>query len=313
MYRHPRIAPAVYQISIAGPFEATGPGDTPSRRRIFVCRPAGPEDEEELRKADPFDGAAASLPAARRRRGPENAAGLLPEAAGQRGLTRGSRWRSVRCSVNPQFLFRIERDPPGTAPGTAYRISDTELASRLSFFLWSSIPDDELLDLAERDVLSSPACWNSRPDACWQTSDRGHSVTNFAAVAAPAQPGLDDAGRATVSRLRRQPAAGVPPGNGAVLRERPARGPQRARSAQGGLHVSERTARQALRHSARVRQPVPPRVGGRNSQRGGLLRHGSILTVTSYATRTSPVIRGKWVLENILARRRRRHRPMCRR
>ena len=124
--------------------------------------------------------------------------------------------------VNPQFLFRIEHDPAGVAPQhRPIAIRDLELASRLSFFLWSSIPDDELLDLAARGELRKPDVLERQVRRMLADPRSRSLVSNFAgAVAAPAQPGLDHAGPAPVPRLRRQPAAGLPPGDGALLRER---------------------------------------------------------------------------------------------
>ncbi len=301
MYRHPRIAPAVYQISIAGPFEATGPGDTASRQRIFVCWPAGPEDEEDCAKQ------IISTVLRRASRRPVDEVDLITplnlyrEAAGQSGFEDGIGMALSAVLVNPNFLFRIERDPPGTARGTAYKISDTELASRLSFFLWSSIPDDEILDLAEHNLLSSPGVLEQQTRRMLADDRSQALVTNFAGQwlhlhnvesttpDARLYPDFDDNLR---QAFREETELFLE----SIIRE--------DRSVLDMLrtdytYLNERLARH---------YGIPHVYGSRfrrvsvdeNSRRGGLLRHGSVLTVTSYATRTSPVIRGKWIMENIL-------------
>ena len=156
MHRHPRISPALYQVSITGPYSAKGHGDTPSRRRIFVCEPKEPGEEEACARR------ILSTLMRRAYRRPVTDADLQKpmefyrEARAEGDFDAGIEMALSAVLVNPQFLFRIEPDPPGVAPNSAYRIPDIQLASRLSFFLWSSIPDDELLDLAERGELSKP-------------------------------------------------------------------------------------------------------------------------------------------------------------
>src|SRR5205085_5231506 len=150
MHRHPRITPAVYQISISGPFGATSVGannvaDTPSRRRIFICRPTGSRDEDECAKQVLT---ALMRRAYRRAVTPEDLhkpLELYRQARAEGDFDAGIEMALAAVLVNPNFLFRIESDPAGVQPATAYQISDIQLASRLSFFLWSSIPDDELL------------------------------------------------------------------------------------------------------------------------------------------------------------------------
>ncbi|HUG93704.1 MAG TPA: DUF1592 domain-containing protein [Planctomycetaceae bacterium] len=314
-YRHPRIGPAVYEISITGPFEASGPGDTPSRRRIFIAQPAGPEDEEDcarrilanlMRRAyrRPVDDENLKTPMGFFRRG---------RAVG--GFDAGIELALSSVLVNPQFLFRIERDPvwhdsPSrdgatrrVAPqsGTAYRITDLELASRLSFFLWSSIPDDELLDLAARNELSRPEVLEGQVRRMLADERSRSLITNFAgqwlylrnleSVTPDMRlfPDFDD-------NLRQAFRTETELFLETMLRE--------DRSVldliqADATHLNERLAKH---------YGIPHVYGSRfrrvalddESHRGGLLRHGSILTVTSYATRTSPVIRGQWVLKNLL-------------
>ncbi len=301
MYRHPRIGPAVYQVSIAGPFDGSGAGDTPSRRRVFVCQPAGPAEEQDC--AERIIGTLAR----RAYRQPILEADLVqPMAfyndAREQGDFEDGIEAALSCVlINPKFLFRVERDPPGVAPGTVYRISDVELASRLSFFLWSSIPDDELLDLAEQGKLSDPEVLQQQTRRMLADARSRSLVSNFAgqwlylrnldSVTPDGRlyPDFDDNLR---QAFRRETELLFE----SIIRE--------DRSVMDLLksdytYLNERLARH---------YGIPHVYGSRfrrvslddDSERGGLLRHGSILTVTSYATRTSPVIRGKWILENIL-------------
>src|SRR6185436_8352245 len=202
--------------------------------------------------------------------------------------------------VSPNFLFRVEHDPQGTAPNTAYRISDLELATRLSFFLWSSIPDDELLNAATRGELSKPAVLEKQTRRMLADSRSKSLVNNFAGQWLYLRnldsftpdlrlfPDFDD-------NLRQSFLQETELFLEAVLRE--------DRSVLEMLKadytfLNERLAKHyGIPHvyGSRFR-----RVSTGESGRGGLLRHGSVLAVTSYATRTSPVLRGKWVLENIM-------------
>src|SRR5690242_12664273 len=155
--RHPRIQPALYSISVTGPFNASGPGDTTSRQRIFVCHPQKESEQDACAKR------ILSTLARRAWRGPVKDSELqVPlrfyrEARAQAGFEDGIEKALRAVLMSPRFLFRIEQDPAGIAPRTAYALSDLDLASRLSFFLWSSIPDDDLLDAATRGTLKQPA------------------------------------------------------------------------------------------------------------------------------------------------------------
>ncbi len=202
--------------------------------------------------------------------------------------------------VNPAFLFRSETDPPGTVPGTAYRISDLELASRLSFFLWSSIPDDQLLTLAAQNKLRDPVVLEQQVHRMLTDKKADALTSNFLGqwlylrnlkAAAPDQqifPDFDDNLR---QAFLRETELFV----GSVMHE--------DRSVVDLLNadytfVNERLARH---------YGIPNVYGDQfrkvtisNPARRGLLGQGSVLTVTSYANRTSPVLRGKWVLTNIM-------------
>ena len=301
-----RFQPYVESLTIAGPYESSGarPVDgTPSRERIFTCRPApGAAAEDETACAREILSSIARL-AYRRPVTDEDVERLLTFY--DRGRAGGSFDTGVemalrRLLVSPEFLFRVERDPQGVAAGESYRVSDLELASRLSFFLWSSIPDDELLDAAERRELSVPAVFEAQIERMLADPRSEALVGNFAGQwltlrnAAAVQPDEDefpDFGEGLRQGFRRETELLF----ANVLREN--------RSALDLLDadytfVNERLARHY--GIPNVRGSHFRRVALDDEARGGLLGHGSILTVTSYANRTSPVNRGKWVLENIL-------------
>jgi hypothetical protein len=324
-YRHPRITPAVYQISITGPYESAGPGDAPSRRRILVCYPSNADEEDEcarrilstlMRRAyrrpvhdDDLKKPMEFFHAAREK----GDGSLLRADTLSPGQTDPSQKTPVpffdagieaalsAVLVSPHFLFRVERDPPGVAPQTAYQVSDLELASRLSFFLWSSIPDDELLDLAIRGELRQRDVLEKQVRRMLADERSRSLVSNFAgqwlylrnldSITPDLRlfPDFDD----NLRQAFRQETEML---FESVLRE--------DRSvldliAADYTFLNERLAKHyGIPHiyGSRFRRVA---LDG-SSHRGGLLRHGSILTVTSYATRTSPVIRGHWVLKNFL-------------
>jgi len=320
-YRHPRIQPAIYSIAIIGPFAATGPGDSPSRRRIFGA-PAAPK----LNRASSSQGEPATpklahpsesedakakriLTALMRsayRRPVTNADLQAPfelyqQARSEEDFDAGIELALASVLVNPNFLFRVEQDPAGVAPNTAYRISDVELASRLSFFLWSSIPDAELLDAAVAGRLHEPAMLERQVRRMLADARSRSLVTNFAsqwlhlrnlASITPDMrlfPDFDDNLRQAFREetellfetVLRENASALD-----LLRPKYTFVNERLAKHYGIPHV----------YGSRFRRvPLDD-----DSDRGGLLRQGSILMVTSYATRTSPVLRGKWILENIL-------------
>jgi len=303
-YRHPRIQPAVYSVSVNGPYDVEGPGETPSRKRIFTCRPATAAEEEPcareilstlLRRAyrRPIEERDLKRPLEFYRQGAE---------AG--GFEAGVELALAAVLVSPEFIFRIERDPAGAEAGEACPVSDLELASRLSFFLWSSIPDDELLAVAERGELSEPAELERQARRLLADPRSEALATNFASqwlylrnleAIRPdmrAFPDFDD----NLRRALRQETLLF---FGSILREDR---PVTELLSADYTFLNERLAKHyGIEHiyGSRFRRVDLDELET-EAHRGGLLRHGSILTVTSYATRTSPVIRGKWVLDNIL-------------
>jgi len=301
LHRHPRISPAVYQMSITGPYAVQGPGDTPSRRRIFICRPKTTAEEGDCARR------ILSHLIRRAYRRPVAAADLeTPIRFFRQARTTGSFDSAIEMAlstilVSPNFLFHIERDPTGVPPKTAYPVSDVELASRLSFFLWSSIPDDTLLDLAERKQLHRPEVLNAQARRMLADPRAHQLVTNFAEQwlqlrnldsATPDLrlfPDFDDNLRQAFRQETELCFASVLHEDRSVL----------DLLTSNTTYVNERLAKHygiPNIYGSRFRRVTT--VG--EHRRGGLLRQGSILTVTSYATRTSPVIRGKWVLEKLI-------------
>ena len=299
--RGQRREPAIATVTVSGPYGIDGAGDTPSRRRILTCTPATGRD------AEPCAREILSTLARRAYRRSVTEADLdvlLPfyeNGAAQGGFERGIQQALERMLVSPEFLFRIERDPAEAVSGAPYRIGDLELASRLSFFLWSSIPDDELLDRAVAGELRDPAVLEAEVRRMLADERSRALVDNFAEqwlylrdVEAKEPdpgffPGFDENLR---QAFMRETALFVD----SVLRE--------DRSVSELLtadytFLNERLAKHyGIPH---VYGSHFRRVSLEGTERRGLLGQGGILTLTSYATRTSPVLRGKWILENLLA------------
>ena len=300
MDRHPRIQPAVYSVSVTGPFEASAAVDTPSRRRIFVCQPAAADEADCARTI------VANLARRAYRRAVTNADLEVPlsfykDARAEGGFDAGIEMALRAILASTEFLFRIERDPRGVAPNTPYRLNDVELASRLSFFLWSSLPDEELLGLAIDGRLTQPAVLEQQVKRMLADPRSEALVANFAgqwlylrnlAAASPDArmfPDFDDNLRQAFRRETELFFESI------VQEDRNVLDLLRAKY----TFVNERLARHygiPNVYGSRFRRVTLPD----DSVRAGLLGHGSILTVTSYANRTSPVLRGKWILENIL-------------
>ena len=290
----------VSQITIVGPFDAKGPGDTPSRKLLLVCTPASAGDEERCART------VLNTLASRAYRRPVAASGpdmdTLVEfyrKGRERGSFESGLQRAVaRVLVDPQFLFRFEREPAAIAAGTAFRISDIELASRLSFFLWSSIPDEPLMADARRGVLKDPAVLDRQVRRMLADPKSDALVGNFAGQwlllrelrnARPDSREWDGNLRQSFQRETELLFRTIMQEDRSVIDLLDA----------DFTFVDERLARHygiPNIHGSRVRR-IALAAG---DPRRGLLGHGSILTVTSAANRTSPVTRGKWVLENVL-------------
>ena len=301
MDRHPRVQIALYSVSIAGPFEPGTLTETPSRRRLFVCRPASAAKEDDCAKRIVSTVARRAFRRAVTDADIEAPMRFYKEARAAGDFDDGVEMALRAVLASTEFLFRIERDPRTVKPQTPYRISDVELASRLSFFLWSSVPDEELLDAAIAGTLSRPATLERQVKRMLASPKAEALVTNFAgqwlylrnlAAANPDArtfPDFDDNLRQAFKRETELFVESV------VQEDRSALDLLRANY----TFVNERLARHygiPNVYGSRFRRVTL----GDDSNRGGILGQGSILTVTSYANRTSPVLRGKWILENIV-------------
>ena len=293
----------VASIEIEGPFQAQGATESASRRRLFVCDPATPGDEEPCARR------IMSTVARRAYRRPVTDSDLEPlmrlyeDGRSTGDFSTGIQRALERVLVDPEYLFRVERDPVDVPQGGVYPLSDLELASRLSFFLWSSVPDEELLDLGTAGRLGDPVVLEQQVRRLLADPRASALVENFAsqwlylrnlrAVTPDLRefPEFDDNLR---EAFERETTLFVE----SQLRED--RGITELLTADYTF-VNERLARHyGIPHVYGSHFRRVPIASLTNDARRGLLGHGSILTVTSYATRTSPVVRGKWLLENIL-------------
>ncbi len=296
MHRHPRLGPAVYQVSITGPYAAASPASDSANDKVSPAtrRAMAVEKIKTLtRMAYRRDVSAEDV---------DVPMSFFDDAfAISKNDDQGMQAAVSAILVNPNFLFRVERDPIGIPANTAYRISDWELASRLSFMIWSSVPDAELLELAQQGRLSDDGILASQVQRMLDDVKSKSLVTNFAdqwlylrnlnSITPDLRlfPDFDE-------NLRRAMHQETSLFVESVFKE--------DRSVLDLINANYSFLNERLaKHYG-----VPNVYGQRfrrvaldeDSHRGGLLRHGSILTVTSYATRTSPVIRGHWVLKNLL-------------
>ena len=296
----PDANPAVDSIQIEGPLSVDGPGDTPSRRRIFSCLPANLDEEPAC--AQQILSSLARR-AYRRPVSESDVQGLVEfynQGRLDGGFEGGIQFALERVLVSPDFLFRIEQDPADAQPGAMYAISDIELASRMSFFLWSSPPDDELLNLAERGASREPGMLEQQVQRMMADPRADAFIKNFVGqwlylrnledfYPDPAAfPEFDENLRTALQRETELFIDDQIRSDASLLDLLRA----------DYTFVNERLARH---------YGIPGVYGSRyrkvtvdGNQRGGLLGHGGLMMVTSYPNRTSPVLRGKFVLENLL-------------
>jgi mono/diheme cytochrome c family protein len=296
-----RVNMGIDRVDVTGPFNGTTPLDSVSRKQIFRCTPASAKDEDACARTILR---AVARRAYRRPLREVDTQTLMEfyrsgraDGAFDDGIEKGL----VRILTDPDFLFRVEKAPAGVKPGTNFRVADLDLASRLSFFLWSSVPDEQLLTLASAGRLHQPAVFDAQvrrmladPKASALVSNffgQWLMVRNMATVRpdAKAFPDFDENLREAFqqetqlfleSQLKEdRPVTDLISADYTFLNERLARH-------YGVPHVYGN-------HFRRVSLPA-------SANRGGILNHGSVLTVTSYADRTSVVLRGKFILENIL-------------
>lgn len=292
--------PGIATLQIAGPYDGTAPEDTPSRRQIFRCRPADEGEHASCARE------ILSALAHRAYRRPlvdadiDELMRLFTAGSQDAGFDQGIELALEGLLSSPSFLFRVEHDPEGASPGDIYRVSDLELASRLSFFLWKSVPDEELLQLAEGGRLGDPAVLEQQvrrlladPKATrWMNDfmEQWLTVRNLGGHAPNPDRFLvfDDNLREAMQRETELFFESQVRDDNSIL--------ELLRS--DYTYLNERLAEHYGvpdvygSHFRRVRMEDP--------NRRGLLGHGSVLTVTSYADRTSVVLRGKWVLETLL-------------
>jgi hypothetical protein len=297
--RDPLGIPHLSTFTITGPFKSTGPGDTPSRRRIFTCRPAAGAEERCAKQI-----VATLVRRAYRGQGTdddvERLMGFFRAGRQQRDFDRGVQVALQRVLASPKFVFRAEREPDQLPTGRSYRLSDLELASRLSFFLWSSIPDDELLKVAAEGRLQEPAVLERQVRRMLADAKSERLVSNFAGQWLYLRnltnhqpnsmmfPDFDDNLRQAFRREAELFFESIVREDRNVLDLMTA----------DYTFVDERLARHY--GIPNVYGSQFRRVTLTDDARKGLLGKGAILTVTSRATRTSPVVRGKWILDNIL-------------
>ena len=297
--RDPLGIPHLSTFTITGPFASTGPGDMPSRRRIFTCKPASGADEKCARQI-----LATLMRRAYRGQGTdddvERVMGFYRAGRQQRDFDRGIQVALQRVLASPKFVFRAEREPEQLPAGRSYRLSDLELASRLSFFLWSSIPDDELLKVAAEGRLQDPAVLERQVRRMLADAKSERFVSNFAGQWLYLRnltnhqpnsmmfPDFDDNLRQAFRREAELFFDSIVHEDRNVLDLMTA----------DYTFVDERLARHY--GIPNVYGSQFRRVTLTDEARKGLLGKGAILMVTSHATRTSPVVRGKWILDNIL-------------
>ena len=288
-------------LAIGGPYNISGPGSSPSREKIFVCKPAAARDE------DPCARKILSTLGRRAYRRPFSDADVKPlmvfyAAARKEGgsFDNGIEMALRAMLVSPDFLFRVERDPVAAAPGSVHRVNDYELASRLSFFLWSSIPDDELLKLAEQGKLKDEKVVGQQVARMLDDPKSKAFGSNFAGQylylrnLASMKPDPDEYPEYDANLRRSFQTETEMFFNSMVRDNRPVTELLDAKY----TFVNQRLAE--FYGIPDVYGPQFRRVELTDPNRGGVLGQGSLLTVTSYPNRTSVVQRGKWVLENLL-------------
>ena len=292
--------PHLRDFTIRGPIKVTGLSDSPSRQKVFTCRPTGPSEERPCARqiVNRLGSEAYRRPLA-----PREVDSLLEfydTGAAKGGFEHGITLALEAILASPHFIFRLERQPEGVKPGTNYRIADVDLASRLSFFLWGLPPDQELLAAAAKGGLSAPGglekqarrmladpraeALGTRFAAQWlrlQDLDKVHPDPNF-------YPNFDDN---LAAAMRRETVAFF---NHLVREDQSLLDLYRANYS----FLNERLARHyGIPNVAGTafRKVVYP-----DDTRQGVLGHGSVLVQTSFANRTSPVLRGKWVMEVLM-------------
>ncbi len=287
-------------VTINGPFNPSGPGDTPSRRAIFVCHPQDAAAETPCARQIL---AHLATRAYRRPMQPDDPSVdplMKFYAAGRkdRDFDTGIQHGIARLLADPQFLYRMEADRTDLADGSIYRISDLELASRLSFFLWSTVPDEELLKVASENRLSDPQVLEKQVRRMLADPRSSELIDNFVGQwlhlrelrnAQPSDREFDENLREAFEQETQMLFANI------VREDRPVLDLLDANYTFVNGRLARHYGLRDVRGSYMRRVSLP-----QDSPRRGVLGQGSILTVTSVGDRTSPVIRGAWVMENLM-------------
>ncbi len=299
IYNNYAVSGGINRIEIIGPYDATGPGDTPSRQLVFSCYPSSNDEETACAEQIVEDVATRAF------RGPvtnsdvQSIMTFYQQGYREDNFEAGVQQALSRILIDPRFLVRFEEEPEALEAGEIYAISNLELASRLSFFLWSSIPDEELLTLAINNELSKPEILEQQVTRMLRDGKARALVENFAGqwlflrdveTVTPEEGNFDDNLRAAFIQETQLAVANMISEDNPVTQLLDA----------DYTFLNEKLARhydiEGVRGSYFRKVQLPA-----DSPRRGLLGHGSILTVTSTASRTSPVIRGSWILENLLS------------
>jgi len=289
----------ISRIEIIGPFNATGPGNTPSREKVFSCYPATNDEERDCAETIVEEIATRAF------RGPvssgevANIMAFYEQGIQEGDFENGIQQALSRILIDPRFLIRFEEEPEDLAPGEIYTISDLELASRLSFFLWSSIPDEELLELAMAGELSKPDVLDTQITRMLRNDKSRALVENFAGQwlflrevenITPEEGKFDDNLREAFITETQLAVANM------ISENLPVTDLLDSRYTYLNQRLAEHYGIEGVRGSYFRKVEL-----AEDSPRRGLLGHGSILSVTSTASRTSPVVRGAWILENFLS------------
>lgn len=296
----PDANPSLGKIEIEGPLTVVGAGNTPSRSRVFTCQPANVDAEPACAREILGTMARRAYRRTVLESDVEELLAFYSEGRQQGGFDAGIRFALERVLIAPDFLFRIEQDASAAAPGTTYAISATELASRLSFFLWSSLPDDELLDLVERNALRESGVLEQQVRRMMADPRADAFIKNFVGQWLYLR---------NLNGIYPNPA-GFPEFDEnlrvAFQQETELFIEDQIRS-DNSLTELLSADYTFLNERLAEHYGIPGIYGSRlrkvtlaDDQRGGLLGQGSLMMVTSYPNRTSPVLRGKFVLENLL-------------
>jgi uncharacterized protein DUF1592/uncharacterized protein DUF1588/uncharacterized protein DUF1585/uncharacterized protein DUF1587/uncharacterized protein DUF1595 len=294
--------PHVGTVRIEGPFNASPAKDSPARRRMFVCRPSSAADEAACARRIVTNLATRAFRRTVSDTDIRSLLGFYQDGRKAADFDRGIQLALSRVLADPRFIYRIEAEPSDVKPGQSYRLNDFDLASRLSFFLWSSIPDDELLELARRGTLKDPAVLEKQVRRMLSDRRAEALTINFAGQWLNLR-GLDASGPLPLiypdfdDPLREAMREEVELLFDSIIRE--------DRSVVDLLtaddtFVNERLAKHYGIPNIYGSQFRHVRLGEAMDARRGLLGKGAFLVTTSKPERTSPVTRGKWIMTNVL-------------